>query len=156
MELTKVPSPVLAKQCEPLNAADLKAGAYQELIAQMKEAMREHEGIGLAAPQIGKSLALFVIDEKLAAEHKVSSVYANPEITSHAKEIDESEEGCLSIPGFWSPIGRAKKIMFKALDGEGKKVKFRARGLLARVLQHETDHCDGLTIQDRVKKNGSS
>lgn len=152
MPLTTLPHPLLHKTCEPLKAANLKSGSYTSLIARMKKDMIAHEGIGLAANQAGEDLALFVIDEKLAAEHNVPSVFANPEITEYGKETDLLEEGCLSIPGYWTPIPRSKKIMFKGLDSNGKKVKFRARGLLARVLQHETDHLYGLTIKDRVQK----
>lgn len=151
MELTTVPNPILKKTSTPLKAADLKAGVHAELIAEMKKAMLAHNGIGLAANQVGQNLALFVIDEKLAAEYGVASAYANPEITEYGKEEDDVEEGCLSIPGLWAPITRAKKIMFKALNAEtGARVKFRARGMLARVLQHETDHLNGTTIKDRV------
>jgi peptide deformylase len=152
MELTKIPDPGLAKTCAPLKAAKLKSGEYAELIADMKKDMITYNGIGLAANQVGKNLALFVIDEKLADEYKVPSAYANPEITEYGKESDEMEEGCLSIPGMWAPIHRSKKIMFKALDEHGARVKFRARGMLARVLQHETDHLNGLTIKERAKK----
>lgn len=152
MELTKVPHPVLKKTCTPLKAAQLKAGAYAKLIGEMKKDMLAYNGIGLAANQVGKDLALFVIDERLAAEYKVPSAYANPEITEYGKESDDVEEGCLSIPGMWAPIRRAKKIMFKALDEHGTRVKFRARGMLARVLQHETDHLNGTTIKDRARK----
>ncbi|HTP57116.1 MAG TPA: peptide deformylase [Candidatus Paceibacterota bacterium] len=152
MELTNVPSPVLAKRCEPLDAADLKSHAQDALIAEMKNVMVANNGIGLAANQLGQDLQLFVIDEKLAAENEVPSVYANPEITEYGRETDTLEEGCLSIPGYWTPIRRAKKIMFKGLDEAGNRVKFRARGMLARVLQHETDHLNGLTIRDRSKK----
>ena len=152
MELTKIPNPIHEKTCAPLKAAQLKAGAHAELIASMKKDMLAYNGIGLAANQVGKDLALFVIDERLAHEHKVPSVYANPEITEYGKEADDMEEGCLSIPGMWAPIHRAKKIMFKAFDEHGVRIKFRARGMLARVLQHETDHLNGLTIKDRVAK----
>lgn len=152
MELTKIPSPLLKKTCAPLKAAQLKAGAYAELIADMKKDMLAYSGIGLAANQVGKDLALFVIDEQLAAEHKVPAVYANPEITEYGKESEEMEEGCLSIPGMWTPVMRAKKIMFKGLDEHGMRIKFRARGMLARVLQHETDHLHGMTIKDRSGK----
>lgn len=152
MALTTVPHPVLAKKCTPLTAADLKAGAYADLVASMKKDMITHKGIGLAANQVGKDVALFVIDEKLAKEHDVPAAYANPEITEYGTEEDDMEEGCLSIPGFWTPVRRSKKIMFKALDEHGAKIKFRARGMLARVLQHETDHLNGLTIQQRAQK----
>lgn len=152
MELTKIPNPILKKTCAPLKAAQLKSGAYAQLIGKMKKDMLIHNGIGLAANQVGKDLALFVIDERLAAEYKVPFAYANPEITEYGKEADAMEEGCLSIPGMWAPVRRAKKIMFKALDEHGVRVKFRARGMLARVLQHETDHLNGLTIKDRAVK----
>ncbi|MCC6934317.1 MAG: peptide deformylase [Candidatus Yanofskybacteria bacterium] len=156
MQLTHVPHPVLAKQCTPLTAEDLKAGAYTQLIAEMKKDMVAHNGIGLAANQVGKDLALFVIDEKLAEEHDVPSVFANPEITEYGKESEDIEEGCLSIPGTWLIIPRSKKVMFKGLDEQGNRVKFRARGMLARVLQHETDHLNGLTIKDRAAKKSRS
>lgn len=154
MDITLVPNKVLSATCTPLSADDLKAGKYTELISEMEKAMIANSGIGLAANQIGKNLALFVIDAQLAKDNDVPTTYANPEITEYGKESDAVEEGCLSIPGFWTPISRSKKIMFKALDASGKKIKFKARGLLARVLQHETDHLNGTTIKDRseIKK----
>lgn len=150
MDIVQLPNPILAKTLAPLSAEDLKAGVYDALIADMKKAMVANAGIGLAANQIGKDLALFVIDAALAHEHGLSDVFANPEITEYGTERESVEEGCLSITGFWTPITRSKKIMFKALDGKGAKVKFKARGLLARVLQHETDHLNGTTIKDRA------
>ena len=152
MQLTTVPDPLLSRTAVPVDAAELKSGSHDEFIAQMKRSMVEHSGIGLAANQLGRDLALFVIDEELASEHGVPAVYANPEITDASAETDSLEEGCLSIPGLWVPVSRAKKIMFKALDERGARVKFRARGMLARVLQHETDHLNGRTIRDRSRK----
>lgn len=149
MALTTVPNQLLKKSCARVDAGDLKAGKYTDLIGRMRAEMKEHNGIGLAANQFGHDMALFVIEESLAAEHGVPSAFANPEITDYGKETDAVEEGCLSIPGFWTPITRSKKIMFKGLDAAGAKVKFRARGMLARVLQHETDHLNGLTIKER-------
>lgn len=151
-DVVQIPDPVLAKKSTPLSAEDLRAGIHDALIASMKKSMVDNNGIGLAANQIGKDLALFVIDAKLAKEHDIAESFANPEITEYGAETDEMEEGCLSIIGFWTPITRSKKIMFKALDDKGNKVKFKARGLLARVLQHETDHLNGLTIKDRSQK----
>ncbi|MDP4001728.1 MAG: peptide deformylase, partial [bacterium] len=86
---------------------------------------------------------------KVALENKVPETYFNPEITEYSKDTDNIEEGCLSIPGFYVEIPRSKKIMFKALDESGKKIKFKAKGFLARVLQHETDHLNGTVIKDR-------
>ena len=148
MELTTVPNLILTRSCGPVSMEDLRAGKYKKLIASMEKAMIKHKGVGLAANQYGKNLALFIIDKKLAEINNVSSVFANSEITEYGRENDTLEEGCLSIPGFWHPIKRSKKIMFKALNGKGNKIKFRARGMLARVLQHETDHINGITIKD--------
>lgn len=153
LPLTVIPHPVLAQPCERVVASALKSGAYTKLLEEMRVAMKEHVGIGLAANQVGNNLALFVIDPTLAKEAGVSDAFANPEITEYGKETEGLEEGCLSIPGFWTPVQRSKKIMFKALDATtGLKVKFRARGMLARVLQHETDHLYGTTIKDRATK----
>jgi peptide deformylase len=149
MKLTHVPHPLLATPSKSVRAEDLKSGTFTSLLTDMRAAMIANNGIGLAANQVDRDEAIFVIDEKLAAEHNVPSVYANPEITEYGKEEDELEEGCLSIPGLWVLVKRSKKIMFKALDENGVRVKFRARGMLARVLQHETDHLYGTTIQQR-------
>lgn len=149
MSLTRVPHKLLSSPCALVDAKDLASGKHDTLIAEMKELMLKHKGIGLAGNQAGQDLSLFVIDEAIAEEYQVPSVFANPEITDYSRDTEPVEEGCLSIPGFWTPIRRSKKIMFKGLDCTGKKIKFRARGLLARVLQHETDHLNGLTIKDR-------
>lgn len=151
MDITYVPHAVLAAPVTRATAADLKAGVHAVLIKQMKIDMVTNNGIGLAANQVGQNIAIFVIDEAIAKEHGVPTAYANPEITDYGREQDALEEGCLSIPGYWMPITRAKKIMFKALDEHGEKIKFRARGMLARVLQHETDHLNGTTIRDHAK-----
>lgn len=151
MEITKVPEEILAKKLGEVPQKDVKNGKYDSLFLDMKKAMKENTGIGLAANQIGQDLSIFVIDENLAKENNVPEVYVNPEITEYSREQDEMEEGCLSIPEFYTPIKRSKKIKIKALDDKGNKIKFKARGMLARVLQHETDHLNGLTIKDRSK-----
>ena len=150
MEITKTPDKILAKKMERIVVDDLKNGSYKELISDMKKAMVDNNGVGLAANQVGKDLSIFVIDQKLAEENGVPDVFINPEITEYSKDNDETEEGCLSIPGYWAPIKRAKKIKIKAVDENGDKIKFKARGFLARVLQHETDHLNGITIKERA------
>ena len=152
MDLTLLPSPILSNTSRAIVPEDLKAGRFTDLIQQMRVAMTTNSGIGLAANQVGEKIALFVIDEKLAKEFDAPSVYANPEITEYGKDDDVLEEGCLSIPGYWAPVRRSKKIMFKALNEHGERIKFRARGMLARVLQHETDHLNGVTIRERAVK----
>ncbi|MEK7137995.1 MAG: peptide deformylase [Patescibacteria group bacterium] len=150
IEITKIPSEVLAHKTKQISAEEIKSGVYAGLVSDMKKAMIENMGVGLAANQLGQDLSIFVIDSKLALEHNVPQVYFNPEITEYSSETESVEEGCLSIPGFYVEIPRSKKIMFKALDESGKKIKFKAKGFLARVLQHETDHLNGLVIKDRT------
>jgi len=121
------------------------------LISDMRKMMIEARGVGLAANQVGQDLQLFVIDKKLAEENGVPDAYINPEITECSKDKGEMEEGCLSLPDYWRQIKRSKKIKIKALDENGKKIKIKARGLLARVFQHEYDHLQGVLIKDRLK-----
>lgn len=149
MEITKIPNKILAKKTEEVAVTDIKNGLYRELASEMRKAMIENSGVGLAANQIGKDLSIFVIDKKLAKENGVSDVFINPEITEYSKESDDTEEGCLSIPDYWTSIKRSKKIKIKAVDENGNKIKLKARGFLARVLQHETDHLNGIIIKDR-------
>ncbi len=151
MEITKIPHQVLANKTKTIPADEIKAGKYAQLILDMKKAMVDNMGVGLAANQIGLDLSIFVIDTKVALENKVPEVYFNPEITEYSTDTDDVEEGCLSIPGFYVEIPRSKKIMFKALDESGKKIKFKAKGFLARILQHETDHLNGTTIKNHAK-----
>ena len=152
MEIIKIPNKILAKTTEKVGLKDIKSGSFKELVLNMKKAMIDNEGIGLAANQINKDLSIFVIDERLAAENNVPDVFFNPEITEYSKNKDELEEGCLSIPGYGANLKRSKKIKIKAIDKNGNKTKLKARGFLARVLQHETDHLHGKTIKDRANE----
>ncbi len=151
MEITKIPHEVLANKTKEVSAEDIKSGVYTQLVLDMKKAMKDNEGVGLAANQIGQDLSICVIDTKTAEAFKVPDVYFNPEITEYSSDLEAREEGCLSIPGLYVEVTRSKKIMFKALDESGKKIKFKAKGFLARVLQHETDHLNGTTIKDHAK-----
>ena len=150
MEIAKIPNKILSKKTAEVAVKDIKNGEYRQLISDMKKAMKDNEGVGLAGNQVNKDLSIFVIEEKTAKEAGVPDAFFNPEITEYSKDTDELEEGCLSIPAFYVPIRRAKKIKIKALDQRGNKIKFKVRGFLARVLQHETDHINGLVIKDRV------
>ena len=151
MQITKIPEKILTKKVELVDTEKVKKGEYDSLFSDMKKAMKENSGIGLAANQVGKDLAIFVIDEEIARENKVPEIYINPEVTEYSRDKDEMEEGCLSIPEYYAPIHRSKKIKIKAVDEKGNKIKFKAKGLLARILQHETDHLNGTTIKDRAQ-----
>src|SRR3989338_10438175 len=144
MQIVKHPNKILSQRLKEVKEITPE---IRELISAMRQKMIESQGVGLAANQVGQDLAIFVIDKKLAEENNVSDVYINPEITEYSKDTTEMEEGCLSLPDYWIPVSRAKKIKIKALDENGNKIKIKARGFLARVLQHETDHLNGVLIK---------
>ncbi len=115
------------------------------LIEQMFETMYDENGIGLAGPQIGKNLRIFVIE----LDDEVRRVFINPQIISTSQETSFSEEGCLSIPGVYAEIERPAKITIQALNETGKMFTVDADGLLARAIQHEYDHLEGILFIDR-------
>ncbi len=138
----------------------------QELFPLMIKKMKEVNGIGLAAPQIGKNIRLFVIDE-MAFDKKLSGwrfekitpkpieggyVFINAQIKKLSTQKQLDEEGCLSLPGKKGVVSRSKKLVLVAQDQDGKKFKLHAKGLLARVIQHETDHLNGILICDKWQK----
>lgn len=117
------------------------------LIPEMIETMRLEKGIGLAAPQIGRSLQLCVIECE-----KKNLVLINPKITSLSQEKILFEEGCLSLPGQFYQIIRSEKLVVEYINERGLPKKIRATGLLAVVIQHEIDHLNGILIVNRFKK----
>lgn len=119
----------------------------RELVRKMRKIMREANGIGLAAPQVGLLIRVFV-----AEVNKKSYVFINPELVKTSKDKDVLEEGCLSLPGLFGPVGRSIKVTLIGLDQHGKKVKIKASGLLARILQHEMDHLNGTLFIDKAKE----
>ena len=146
MEIKKYPDEVLKKKASPVKdiGADL-----QRLIDDMVETMYAAPGIGLAAPQVGVSKRLVVIDVSTEEEKHPLIVLINPEITEAGGLID-SEEGCLSVPKYTAVIKRADRVVVKGLDREGNPVSIEATGLLARAIQHEVDHLDGVLFVDRL------
>ena len=127
--------------------------ALQNLIDDMVETMHAVNGLGLAAPQIGVSQQVIVIQLPENEEDPQSGklyVMCNPEIVRTVGEEEESEEGCLSVPGFAGDVRRAAVVTVKGLDRHGKKIRIKAEGLLARAFQHEIDHLNGTLFIDRV------
>ena len=118
---------------------------HKKLAEEMFETMIEANGVGLAAPQIGLSIRMFVI----IADDDVRRVFINPQIISTSEEMVPYEEGCLSIPEVYESILRPKKITVQAFDENGKPFTLEADGFLARVIQHEYDHLDGHVFIDR-------
>jgi peptide deformylase len=121
-------------------------GAVHTLIEQMFEAMRANKGIGLAAVQVGNLFRLFVTE---VAEDK-PRVFVNPEILETSLEQASYEEGCLSIPGIEAEVVRSERVRVQAWNEKGRPFTLEAEGLLARVVQHEYDHLNGVLFIDRI------
>ena len=145
-QLSLYGDPVLRKKTEPVKNFDSE---LQDFIDTLTEVMREEDGVGLAAPQIGKSLRVAVIDTTGGEEELY--VLVNPEIVCFSEEKDDYDEGCLSIPGITMKVNRPSRVTVRALDRNGKEyVIENAEGLLARALQHEIDHLNGILFIDHV------
>lgn len=124
-----------------------KKGEIAEVIKKMREIMKESNGIGLGANQIGINWRMFILSDK----EKFYAIF-NPQITKFSKETEDGEEGCLSVDGIIGKVPRYKKIILLGLDKNGKKVKIRAWGVLARAIQHEIDHLNGILFIDKTKE----
>jgi peptide deformylase len=141
MEITEFPERVLKEVGEPVEQFDED---LEQLVADMFETMYAEEGVGLAAPQVGLSLRLFVMDCE-----GLKLVAANPEILS-AEGEQEGEEGCLSVGKIHAPLKRAARVRLRAQDVHGEWFEREAEGLAARCFLHETDHCDGHLFIDHL------
>src|SRR5437764_8786559 len=142
-EIVKHPHPVLRQRARPVTRL---TDSIRRLIADMIETMRDAPGVGLAAPQVGECLRLFVYDDGDGR----SGALINPEIVDRAGE-EIGTEGCLSIPRLEGEVPRAQRIVVTGLDRRGKRVRIAAEDLLARVFQHEIDHLDGVLFTDRAE-----
>jgi len=138
--------PVLTRPAEPVSRFD---EALRELVVDMIQTMYAAPGVGLAAPQIGISLRLAVIDVSVGTDPTALLVLANPEIVFAEGEQDV-EEGCLSVPGFGEHVKRKAVVEVRACDAEGREWTRRGDGLLSRAFQHELDHLDGKLYVDRL------
>ncbi|MBD3315458.1 MAG: peptide deformylase [Chitinivibrionales bacterium] len=138
--------PILRKKAESVKNFDK---SLAELVDTLIVTMKQEDGVGLAAPQIGCSLRVAVIDPTGGEEEPL--VLINPKITSSSEEHVDNEEGCLSIPGISLKVSRPSLVSVHAFDRDGNEyVIENAEGLLARALQHELDHLDGILFVDRV------
>ena len=141
--------PVLRQVAKPVTRFD---DGLQQLIDDMFEMMRAAPGVGLAAPQVGESIRLFVAEwpeDEEDPESLRSYAIVNP-VIARARGEEEGEEGCLSVPGYVGDVWRATEVVVKGKDRYGKKIRLRVDGWLARVFQHEIDHLDGVLFIDRV------
>jgi len=144
--ITYYPAEVLASRAKPIEKID---DSIRRLVQKMTDIMLENKGIGLAAPQAGVSLRLFIIS--LDGTRKKLKVYVNPTVTPSG-EYGSIDEGCLSVPGIFTKIRRYNKCEVTATDLDGNEFSEQAEGLYARALQHEYDHIEGLTIVNHMRQ----
>ena len=132
----------------PANAVAEVTDGVRRLIDDMFETMYTEDGVGLAAPQVGVGERIVVIDPREEGTGPLALV--NPVILETGDELDRGEEGCLSIPGLKEIVERPSTVVIEAVGRNGEPVRIDAGGLLARILQHEVDHLDGILFLDRV------
>jgi len=146
LEITKLGEEILRQKAQPVAEVN---DEIRKLAEDMFETMIEADGVGLACPQIGKSLRMFV----LIADDDVRRVFINPQIIKTSEEMCDYDEGCLSIPQVYETISRPAKVTVQALNEKGKPFTLEAEGFLARIIQHEYDHLDGILYIDRGDKD---
>lgn len=160
-------NPLLREKALEVNIEDIKSRRIATIIRRMEKALdKEDDGIAIAAPQIGESLRIFIVSKKVfkiideekyhstrmnnKPEHK-NLIFINPEITKISREQMIVEEGCLSVRWLYGQVKRAKKVMVRAYNEEGKLFTFGASGLMAQVFQHEIDHLNGILFIDKAR-----
>ena len=151
LKVARMGHPVLRQATPLVDPSEISKPEFQRLIDNMFDTMLEYEGIGLAAPQVHEGIRMFVAG--VAGPDTVLSpiVIINPKIEPIGTRIDEDWEGCLSIPDVRGRVPRAAEIRVRALDRKGQQQTMTANGFPARVMQHETDHLDGVLFLDRMK-----
>ena len=147
--------PVLRERARALGRAEITSPVVQKLIDDMIETMVEYNGVGLAAPQVHEGVRLFVatLDTSEVPESGTVEPLAivNPEIQIIGRDVLDDWEGCLSIPDIRGRVPRARQIVLRALDRRGDPIEIAVHGFPARVIQHETDHLDGVLFFDRMR-----
>jgi peptide deformylase len=142
LDIIKAGNKILKQKAVPVNKIDRK---IKQLLDDMAQTLYHAEGVGLAAPQVGISLRVVVIDTGDGLIELVNPVI----IEKNGSET--ASEGCLSIPGIWGEVERFAEVTVEALNREGRKIRISGKGLLARALQHEIDHLDGILFIELAK-----
>src|SRR4029453_16827154 len=156
LKVARMGHPVLRARAREIERAELKQGSMQKLIDDMIDTMHEYHGVGLAAPQIHEGLRIFVAAIHPNEEEPLSvgvepMVLITPGMGPMGPEIIEDWEGCLSIPDIRGRVPRARAITVTAMDRSGGKIEVASENFPARVMQHETDHLDGVLFFDRMR-----
>jgi peptide deformylase len=150
--------PALHTIAEEVTAEDFSSGAVTKIVKGLREAIKTYDvdgyaAVAIAAPQIGVSKRIFIIEDQSEREDALPSLVAiNPTFTKLSKKTHEVGEGCLSIPDTYGIVVRHKNATMEATDENGKRYTRGAGGLLAQIMQHETDHLDGILFTDRAVK----
>ncbi|CAI3925141.1 MULTISPECIES: peptide deformylase [Commensalibacter] len=140
--------PFLRKKARLVEEKDLEE--VRKIVPVMFNTMYDAPGIGLAAPQVGIGLRFFIMDLAKEGDEKEQYVILNPEIIEESEDCSEAKEGCLSVPEQFSEVIRPEKIKLRYMDLDGKQQEMQADDLLARCIQHETDHLDGILFIDHL------
>jgi peptide deformylase len=154
LKVARMGHPVLRAKTRALDKSEIRSAVVQKLIDNMMDTMSEYHGVGLAAPQVHEGLRLFVAslddtdDEQQDGE---PLAIINPEISVVGDDVVEDWEGCLSIPDVRGRVPRAREIKVRGYDRKGGRIELRAHDFPARVIQHETDHLDGVLFFDRMR-----
>jgi len=145
LEIIKHPAESLRKPSKEVNPNIIETPEFQEFCDVMVATMFEKDGIGLAAPQVGKNIRVIVVNGQSGPD-----IFINPTITYTSHVMQIGEEGCLSVPLVWGIVERHTHVTIKAITRENKKIKFEAKDLDAIIFQHEIDHLDGILFIDKA------
>jgi len=165
LKIVQAGDPVLRKKSRPLTKDEIKSPQIQQLIDLMRNTMREAPGVGLAAPQVGQSIQLAVIEDRATYISDLSTdeleerqraaipfhVIINPKLSIVGNSTAQFFEGCLSVEGYQAIVDRALNVRVECLNERGEAVTINAQGWYARILQHEIDHLNGTLYVDRMK-----
>ena len=145
LEIKKFKDPILRKRCRKVRKIDKE---IKKIIVDMVQTMEENQGIGLAAPQVGVLKKIIVVKADLKNQRILALI--NPKIIKKSRAKEKLEEGCLSFPRIFLEIKRAKEIQIKAKNIKGEEIKIKAKGVLAKIIQHEVDHLNGILFYNRL------
>lgn len=148
MKILTYPNPILRRKSKELTFKEITNPKFKRLILKMRKLMNKSDGVGMATPQIGKNICLFVIESKLYQP----GYFINPILVKHSRKTNITEEGCLSLPNIFGPVARYNEIKIKFKNLKNQNLELEAEGLLSRVIQHEMDHLNGILFIDKIGK----
>jgi peptide deformylase len=146
LDIITIPNKNLRKISKEISVAEIKTTQIQKFLDNLVETMHQKDGLGLAAIQVDKDLRVFCV-----ATQENDFIFINPKILKKSIFKETQEEGCISIPQIFGQVKRSKKVTIEALDREAKIFRLTVSGLFARVIQHESDHLDGILFIDKAK-----